>query len=117
MKYKKTLFHTKLGLTKIENTGGIYSGEKPFDYSGIDKTHLECDFVGDSVVYGIICPFLNSLAVNEPPIQKITEKPRTILYKKINVLNEITFYVEDEKNNKVNFKGETLTFTTFSLKN
>ena len=33
--------------------------------------------------------------------------------KKINksVLNTITFYLEDDKNEEVNFNGETLTFT------
>ena len=45
-------------------------------------------------------------------------EPETIHYKKLNksVLISITFFLEDDNHEEVNFNGETLTFTLQLIK-
>ena len=52
------------------------------------------------------------------PGYKVFCEPETIHYKKINksVLNTITFYLENDSNEEVNFNGKTLTFTLQMIK-
>ena len=58
-----------------------------------------------------------SLAFDRPPGQNIIKRPTIKLYKKINkpILNKNMFYVEEDKNKKVFFNGETSTFTILSI--
>ena len=50
---------------------------------------------------------------------KVFCEPESIHYKKLNksVLNTITFYLENDDHEEVNFIGETLTFTLQMIKN
>ena len=54
-----------------------------------------------------------NFAIIKPSGYKVSCEPETIHYKKLNksVVNTITFYLEDDKNEEVKFNGETLTFT------
>ena len=73
--------------------------------------YLKTNVIDGSVVNGIREPILFSFVINKPSGYKVFCEPETIHYKKINksVLNTITFYSEDDKNEEVNFNGETLT--------
>ena len=74
---------------------------------------MKCDAIDGSVVNGVRQPILYSFVLDKPSGYKVFSQPETIHYKKINksVLNTITFYLEDDHNEEVNFNGETLTFT------
>ena len=74
---------------------------------------MKCDAIHGSVVDGVRQPILHSFILDKPPGYKVFCEPETIHYKKINksVLNTITFYLEGDNNEEVDFNGETLTFT------
>ena len=79
---------------------------------------MKCDVIDGSVVNGDRQPILYSFVLDKPSGYKVFCEPETIHYKKINkfVLNTITFYLEDDKNEEVDFNGETLTFTLQMIK-
>ena len=80
---------------------------------------MECDVIDGSVVNGIQEPIPFSFLLDKPSGYKLFCEPETIHYKKINrpVLNTITFYLEDDNPEEVNFNGETLTFALQMIKN
>ena len=79
---------------------------------------MKCDVIEGSVVNGLRQPILFSFVADKPSGYTVFCEPETKHYKKINksVLNTITFYLEDDNNDKVNFNGETLTFTLQMIK-
>ena len=82
------------------------------------KIHLKCDVIDGSVVNGLKQLILYSFVLDKLPGYKVFCEPKTIHYKKINksVLITITFYKEDDNNQQVDFKQETLTFTLQMIK-
>ena len=74
---------------------------------------MKCDVIDGSVVNGIRQPILYSFVLDKPSGYKVFCEPETIHYKKINksVLNTITFYLEDDNNEIIDFNDEILTFT------
>ena len=79
---------------------------------------MKCDIIHGSVVNDLRQPIIYSFVLDKLPGYKVFCEPETIHYKKINksVLNTITFFLEDNNNEKVNFNGETLTFTLQMIK-
>ena len=79
---------------------------------------MKFDVIDGSVVNGTRRPILFSFVLDKPAGYKVFCEPESIHYKKINksVLNTITFYLEDDNNEVVNFNGETLTFTLQMIK-
>ena len=79
---------------------------------------MKCDCINGSIQDGIRQPILFSFVLDKPSGYKVFSEPETIHYKKINksVLNTITFFLEDDHNEEVNFNGETLTFTLQMIK-
>ena len=117
---EKSFFSTILGFTpgwdyKHYNK---YISQKIVNLSNTNKIHLKCDAINGSVVNGLRQPILYSFVLDKLPGYKVFSEPETIQYKKINksVLNTITFYLEDDNNNEVDFNGETLTFTLQMIK-
>ena len=92
---------------------GSYKSDRPINITRIDKSHLKCDCTQGSVVNGIRAPILYSFSLPSPPGHKIYKEPRVKLFKKINksVLSHITFYLEDDDNNSVDFYSETISLT------
>ena len=84
----------------------------------INKIHLKCDCIDDSIQDGVRQPILFSFVLDKPSGYKIFCEPKTTHYKRINksVLNTITFYIEDDDHKEVIFDGETLTFTLQMIK-
>ena len=98
---------------------GVYPCDKIIlNLNTINKIHLKSDAIDGSVVDGVRQPILFSFLLDKPSGYKVFCEPETIHYKKINksVLNTITFYLEDDKNEEVDFNGETLTFTLQMIK-
>ena len=95
-----------------------YVSQKIVSLSNTNRIHLKCDAIDGSVVNGIRQPILYSFVLDKPSGYKMFSEPETIHYKKINesVLNTITFYLEDDNNEEVDFNGETLTFTLQMIK-
>ena len=116
----KSFFHTLLGFTPYwDYKPGVYSSDKVIlNLNTINKIHLKCDAIDGSVVNGIRQPILYSFVLDKPAGYKVFSEPETIHYKKINksVLNTITFYLEDDNNEEVDFNQETLTFTLQMIK-
>ena len=126
---KKSFFHT---LLKFEpywdykptnafqaDSPGAYTTDKYIlNLNTIDKIHLKCDCIDGSIQDGVRQPILFSFVLDKPSGYKVFCEPETIHYKKINksILNTITFYLEDDNNEVVNFDGETLTFTLQMIK-
>ena len=117
---EKSFLNTILGFTpgwdyKHYNQ---YLSQKIVNLSSANKIHLKCDAIDGSVVNGIRQPILYSFVLDKPSGYKIFSEPETIHYKKINnsVLKTITFYLEDDNNEEVDFNGETLTFTLQMIK-
>ena len=84
----------------------------------IDKTHLDCDVIDGSVLNGVRQPTFYSYFLDKPSGYKMFCEPETIHHKKINksVLNTITFHLEDDRHEEVDFNGKTLTFTLQMIK-
>ena len=95
-----------------------YNSQKIVNLNNTNKIHLKCDVINASVVNGLRQPILYSFVLDKKPGYKVFSEPETIHYKKINksVLNTITFYLEDDNNQEVDFNGETLTFTLQMIK-
>ena len=125
---EKSFFHTLLGFTpywdyKPTNSNrdvipGVYTSNKILNLSSTNKIHLKCDCIDGSIQDGVRQPILFSFVLDKPSGYKVFCEPETIHYKKINksVLNTITFYLEDDNNDEVDFNGETLTFTLQMIK-
>ena len=126
---KKSFFHTLLGFepywdykpTNAFNSigEGVYTSDKVIlNLNTINKIHLKCDCIDGGIQDGIRQPILFSFVLDKPSGYKIFCEPETIHYKKINksVLNTITFYLEDDSNEEVEFNGEMLTFTLQMIK-
>ena len=117
---ENSFFNTILGFTpgwdyKHYNQ---YLSQKIVNLTNTNKIHLKCDVIDRSVVNGDRQPILYSFVLDKPSGYKVFSEPETIHYKKINkfVLNTITFYLEDDNNEQVDFNGETLTFTLQMIK-
>ena len=126
---EKSFFHTLLGFTPYwdynptnaihADSPVVYTTDKyNLNFNTTDKIHLKCDCIDGSIQDGVRQPILFSLVLDKPSGYKVFCEPETIYYKKINksVLNTITFYLEENNNEVVNFNGETLTFTLQMIK-
>ena len=126
----KCFFYTLLGFTQSHSyplddidgfyqlIAGSYKGDKPINITGIDKIHLNCDWIDGSIVNGTREPILYSFALSSPPGHKLYKEPRVKLFKKINkyVLSHIRFYFEDDDYKAVDFNGESISFTCQLIK-
>ena len=76
---------------------------------------MKCDCFDGSVQNGVRQPILFSFILDKPSGYK---EPETIQCEKIikPLLITITFDLEDEKNEEVNFNGKTMTFTIQMIK-
>ena len=117
---EKSFFSTVLGFNsgwdyKFYNK---YTSQKIVNLGSKNKIHLKCDCIDGSLDKGIRQSILYSFVLDKLPGYKVFSEPETIHYKKINksILNTITFYLEDDNNEEVDFNGETLTFTLQMIK-
>ena len=117
---KKSFFHALLGHDPYFDykVSGAYTSDKILNLNTTNEIHLKCDCIDGSIQNGVRQPILYSFVLDKPSGYKIFSEPETIHYKKINksVLNTITFYLEDDKNEEVDFNQETLTFTLQMIK-
>ena len=126
---EKSFFHTILGFTPywdykptnafISNGEGVYTSDKMIlNLNTIKKIHLKCGCIDGSIQDRVRKPILFSFVLDKQSGYKVFCQPETIHYKKINksVLNTITFYLEDDNIEEVDFNQETLTFTLQLIK-
>ena len=117
---KKSFFHTLLGHDPYFDykVPGVYTSDKILNLNTTNKIHLKCDCIDGSIQNGVRQPILFTFVLDKPSGCKKFSEPETIHYKKINksVLNTITFYLEDDNNEEVDFNGETLIFTLQMIK-
>ena len=126
---KKSFFHTLLGFEPYwdykptnafnSNGEGVYTSDKIIlSLNTMNNIHLKCDCIDGSIQDGIRQPMLFSFVLDKQSGYKVFCQPETIHYKKIikSVLNTLTFYLEDDNNEEVDFNQETLTFTLQMIK-
>ena len=117
---KKSFFHTLLGHDPYFDykVPGVYTSDKNLNLYKTNEIHLKCDCIDGSIQNGLRQPILFTFVIDKPSGYKVFCEPETIHYKKINksVLNTITFYLENDKNEEVDFNQETLTFTLQMIK-
>ena len=117
---EKLFFSTVLGFNRtwVYKHYNEYNSQKILNLSSTNKIHLKRDVIDGSVVNGLRQLMFYSFVLDKKPGYKVFSEPGTIHYKKIvkTVLNSITFYLPDDKNEEVNFNGETLTFTLQMIK-
>ena len=117
---KKSFFLTSLGHDPYFDykVPAVYTSDKILNLNTTNKIHLKYDCFDGSIQNGLRQPILYSFVLDKPSGYKIFCEPETIHYKKItkSVLNTITFYLEDDNNEEVDFNGETLTFTLQMIK-
>ena len=79
---------------------------------------MKCDVIDGVIQDGVRQPVQFCFVLDKPAGYKVFCEPETIHYKTINksVLNTITFYLEDDNNEEVDFNGEPLTFTFQMIK-
>ena len=113
-----SILNILLGFTLKDYPPGTHTSEKPVMITTTDKVHLKCDCVDGSIVNGIREQILFSFNLSEPPGYKNIKEPTTVLYKKMNKtrLDTIQFFLEDCNHDRVDFNGETLTFTIKIIK-
>ena len=117
---EKLFFKTVFGFT----SGWDYKhhdediSQKILNLGSTNKIHLKCDVIDGSVVNGLRKPILYCFVFDKKAGYKVFWEPETFHYKKINesIWNTITFYLEDDNNEEVDFNGETLTFTLQLIK-
>ena len=80
---------------------------------------MKSNVIDGSVVNGLGQPIFFSFVLDKPAGYEVFSEPEAIQYKKINksVLNTITFHLENDNNEEVDFSGEKLTFTSQLFKN
>ena len=125
---EKSFINTSLGFTPYwdykptnaiyADSPGVNTSDKLINLSTIDKIRIKCDVIDGSVVNGLRQPILFSFPLDKPAGYKAFCESETIHYKKMNksALNTITFYLEHNYNEEVNFNQETLTFTLRMIK-
>ena len=117
---EQSFFSTVLGFTSVRDYKHYnkYNSQKIVNLGSTNKIRLKCDCIDGSVVVGSTQPILYSFNLDKPPGYKVFCEPETVHYKKINksVLNTITFYLENDMNEEVNFNQETVTFTLQMIK-
>ena len=117
---EKSFFSTVLGFTSGSDFKHYneYTSQNILNLGSTNKIHLKCNVIIGSVVNDLRKPILYSYVLDKLPGYKVSSEPETIHYKKINnsVLNTITFYLEDDNNEEIDFNQETLTFTLQMIK-
>ena len=125
---ERSFFHTLLGYVPYwdykptnsnhDATPGVYTSDKLLlNLNTKNKIHLKCDCIDGSIQDGVRHSFLFSFVLDKPVGFKVFCQPETIHYKNNkSVLNTITFSLEDDNNEEVDFNGETLTFTLQVIK-
>ena len=95
-----------------------YISQKIFNLGSPNTIPSKCDCIDGSVQNGSRQPILFSFVLGKSTGYKVFCEPETVHYKKLNksVLNTITFYLEDNKNDEVDFNGEIFTFTLQMIK-
>ena len=117
---EKSFFKTVLGFTSGWDYKFYikYTSQKIVNLGNTKKINLKCDVIDGSVLDGVRQPIIYSFVLDKLPGYKVFSEPETIHYEKINksVLKTITFYLEDDNNEEVDFNGGTLTFTLQMIK-
>ena len=117
---EKSFFSTILGYTPgwYYKHYNKYISQKIVNLNNTNKIHLKCDCIDGSIQNGLRQPIRFSFVLDKPAGYKVFCEHETLHYKKINksVLNTITFYLEDNNNEEVDFNQEALTITLQMIK-
>ena len=126
----KSFFYTILGFTQSHQgplndmkgfhqiLPGSYKSGKLFNITGNDKVQLKADCIHGSIANGVCELILYNFVLSSPPGHKIYKEHRIELQKKVNksVLSHISFYIEDDDQQPVEFNGEMINFTCQLIK-
>ena len=79
---------------------------------------MKCDVFDGSILGALRQAILISFNLDKPARYKVFYEPETFHHKttKKSALNTITFYLENDNHQEVNFNGQTLTITLQLIK-
>ena len=96
---------------------GVYTSDKTLKISTLDKIHLKCDVKDGSVTNGSRQPIFCSFVIDKAAGYTDFSQPETVHDKKNkSVFNTISFYLEDDNHEKVDFNHKTFTFALQMIK-
>ena len=117
---EKSSFNTILGfkLCWDYKPTNEYTSQKIVNLSTTNKLHLNCDVVDGGLQKGLLTPVLFNFLLVKPSGYKVFYEPETFQYKRIikSVLNTVSFHFEVDNHEKVDFNGETLSYTLQMIK-
>ena len=98
---------------------GIYTSDEVLNINTIDEIHSKYNGIDGSIQNGLSQPILFGFVLHKKQGFKEFREQESKLYKEINksVLHTITFYLEDDNIEKVDFDGKTSTFTLHMIEN
>ena len=105
-----------IGITK-NYPAGTHLSQKPTNITNIDKVHLNCYCINGSIVNGRR-ESIFSLSFSAPAGFETCKEPTLISVRKVDKerVENITFYLEDDDEEVVDFNGGTFTFTVMLFK-
>lgn len=88
-----------------------YSSDNIVNILNVNSVLVNCDLINGSYNNGEISPVIYSFFPNVKPGFKIVQNVDSPIYLKVNKtqINSITAWLTDQNNNKLNFRGETIT--------
>ena len=111
---EKSIFSTILGFNPHWDYKNYikYKSQKTIKLTTTNKLHSKCDIFDRYTMSSLRQPILYTFVLDKPSGYKNFCEPETIHYKQINksVLKTITFYLEDDNNEEVDFNGESICY-------
>ena len=103
-----------LGFTPQILNKEFNTSENKVNIITIDKCHLCCDIIEGSILNGVSSSILFSFNINVGTGYKIVITPLIVLFKEVIIkkIDKVRFYMIDDDGEDLNFRGETITFTT-----
>ena len=91
---------------------GVYTSEENLNLSTIHNFHSKTNVIDGSLVNGSRQPILYTFLLDKAAGYKLISQPETVLFKNLNksIWISITFCLENDNIEEVDFKQETLTF-------
>ena len=90
---------------------GYYSKDQIINILNVNSVFVNCDLINNSYSNGVMAPIIYSFNLNVSPGFKVVKHVESPIYLRVNKsqINSITTWLTDQDNNKLNFRGETIT--------
>lgn len=95
----------------VGGADGYYNGDSIINILNVNSVFVNCDLINNSYSNGVVAPIIYSFFPNVSPGFKIVRNVENPIYLRVNKsqINSITTWLTDQDNNRLNFRGETIT--------